>query len=111
VDAKQGVRHEGAERVFHVHDFDKESAERYNVKMTGHKNVERVSVSRMNEEAGECVTKIDELTAKETNESYGSSRRPYDGAWRDSVPCSVQHESSEVVHGEETSQLQVGKMA
>jgi hypothetical protein len=54
VDVKQEVGHEGAERVFRENDFNKESAERYNVKMTGHENVERVSVSRMNEEAGEC---------------------------------------------------------
>jgi hypothetical protein len=40
--------------VFREHDFDKESAKRYSVKMTGHENVEHVSVSRMNEEAGEC---------------------------------------------------------
>jgi hypothetical protein len=53
VDAKQGIGHESTERVFREHDFDKESAERYNVKMTNHENVERVSVSRMNEEAGE----------------------------------------------------------
>jgi hypothetical protein len=52
VDAKQGAGHECAERVFRKHDFDKESAERSNVKITGHENVERVSVSRMNEEAG-----------------------------------------------------------
>jgi hypothetical protein len=51
------VDHKGDERVDVKQGvglgFDKESAERYNVKMTGHENVEFVSVSRMNEEAGE----------------------------------------------------------
>jgi hypothetical protein len=59
VDAKQGVGYGGAERVFCEHDFDKVSAKRCNVKMTGHKIVEHVSVSRMNEEANEYYNRRD----------------------------------------------------
>jgi hypothetical protein len=85
-------------KALREHDFDKASAERYNVKMTGLENVERLSVSRMIEETGD-------------GECYNNRRVGRTMAHGRTLCKTSQLEISEVAHGEETGQLQVGKMA